>query len=149
MLFFLKLKRLKHVLHGLNSKRSSNLSNTIKEKRIELEEVQFVVLSSVPTREILKKEQVVQNELRNLLAVEESFLQQKSRVLWVQEGDQNFHFFHSMVAIKQNRQAIHAITNDQGQYLDGIDQISEEVIKFFQQLLGFVMSLLWGVRSPS
>ncbi|KAK8705494.1 hypothetical protein V6N13_049096 [Hibiscus sabdariffa] len=37
---------------------------------------------------ILEKKQVVQNKLRNLLAAEESFLRQKSRVLWVQERDQ-------------------------------------------------------------
>ncbi|KAK8514962.1 hypothetical protein V6N11_072768 [Hibiscus sabdariffa] len=38
--------------------------------------------------------------------------------------------------VKQNRQAIRAINNDQGQLLEGIDQIAEEAVNFFQRLLG-------------
>ncbi|KAK8624789.1 hypothetical protein V6N13_089675 [Hibiscus sabdariffa] len=68
--------------------------------------------------------------------VEESFMRQKARVTWIQEGDMNTNFFHSMVAVKQNRQAIRSILDDQGQLLDSQDLIASEVIQFFAGLLG-------------
>ncbi|KAK8657268.1 hypothetical protein V6N13_035518 [Hibiscus sabdariffa] len=87
-------------------------------------------------------ELVVREELKELLAAEESFLRQKLRVLWIQEGDHNSRFFHSMFAVKQNRQAVRDINNDQGQRLEGIDQIAEEAVNFSRGFLVFGMNLL-------
>ncbi|KAK8603541.1 hypothetical protein V6N13_096019 [Hibiscus sabdariffa] len=102
----LKLKRLKHVLHELNSTRYDDLPARIKKKRAELEVLQIAHLSEVPSRDSLEMELVVREELKELLSAEESFLRQKSRVLWIQEEDQNSRFFHSMIVVKQNMQAI-------------------------------------------
>ncbi|KAK8688748.1 hypothetical protein V6N13_087492 [Hibiscus sabdariffa] len=41
-----------------------------------------------------------------------------------------------MVRLKQNKQSITSIYNDQGQYLHTYDQIAEEVVGFFTKLLG-------------
>ncbi|KAK8686650.1 hypothetical protein V6N13_125673 [Hibiscus sabdariffa] len=112
------------------------MPSRIQDKRAELEPLQVTNLSRVPSRDSLEMEQVVHYELKALLAAEESFLRQKSRVLWVQEGDQNSRFFHSMIAVKQNKQAVRAINIDQGQRLEGIDQIATEAVNFFQKLLG-------------
>ncbi|KAK8705888.1 hypothetical protein V6N13_049474 [Hibiscus sabdariffa] len=56
--------------------------------------------------------------------------------MWVQEGDLNTSFVHSMITLKKNRQTIRSITNGQGQVLDTFSQISDEAISYFKQILG-------------
>ncbi|KAK8671469.1 hypothetical protein V6N13_038065 [Hibiscus sabdariffa] len=77
------------------------------------------------------------HHLRNLKEV-------KARVAWIQNGDQNTRYFHSMVRVKQNRHTIRAISNDQGQMLDDFDQIASEAICFFEKLLGMKDSEVSG-----
>ncbi|KAE8695336.1 hypothetical protein F3Y22_tig00110718pilonHSYRG00024 [Hibiscus syriacus] len=90
---FLKLKQLKPMLKELNSRNGHR-------------------------GELVIREKVVAVELRSLESADESFFRQKSRVSWIQEGDCNYKFIHTMVAIRQNRQLIHTLTDDYGRVLD-------------------------------
>ncbi|KAK8590318.1 hypothetical protein V6N13_057211 [Hibiscus sabdariffa] len=84
----------------------------VKEKRLELEQLQLQVLSTTPDAQLLAKVKVVSEEFHVLLNAEERFFRQKARALSVQEGDKNTAYFHSMVKLKQNKQSIRAIKNE-------------------------------------
>ncbi|KAK8709947.1 hypothetical protein V6N13_060945 [Hibiscus sabdariffa] len=95
-------------------RRYENLPARVNEKRLALEQLQLQVLSTTPDAQLLAKVKVVSEEFHVLLNAEESFFRQKSRALSVQEGDKNIVYFHSMVKLKQNKQFIRAIKNEQG-----------------------------------
>ena len=61
---------------------------------------------------------------------------QKSRIQWLQEGDQNTKFFHGVMAARQNRNTIRSLTDSDGNKLTEHSQISNEAINFFQHLIG-------------
>lgn len=67
---------------------------------------------------------------------EEAILRQKSRVQWLQLGDQNYTFFHRALKIRHARNHVSVLYNDQGQKLESIADIKEEAVRYFQALLG-------------
>ena len=130
-----KLKRLKTELKLFNQMHYGGISAKVVEKRKELATVQMRVLTS-PTDELVQLEKSLNLELYNLILAEESFFKQKSRIQWIQEGDQNNKFFHKIVAMQQHRNTIKTLTSAEGIKLNTFSQISEEAINFFWSLFG-------------
>ena len=52
------------------------------------------------------------SEFAILSSAEESFLRQKSRNLWVAEGDNNSTYFHNCVKDRNNRNKLLSLTRD-------------------------------------
>ena len=134
-----KLKRLKDSLKAFNQMYFADISLKVKEKRLSYEEVQLFNLSN-PSIAQIEQERVLAQELHSLMLNEESFYRQKSRLQWIQEGDMNTKFFHSMVAAKQKANSITALTDEQGNKLSTYAQISQEAVSFFKKLLGTIDS---------
>ena len=65
----------------------------VKEKRVELAEVQEEILSNNSRVYLVQIEKTLSKELYNLMRAKESFYKQKSRVQWIREGDSNTSFF--------------------------------------------------------
>ncbi|XP_038996679.1 uncharacterized protein LOC120121391 [Hibiscus syriacus] len=61
---------------------------------------------------------------------------QKAKANWINEGDQETRFFHSMVARRRKSSTIRVIYDQSGVKLDTFDDMYNEVIKFFQNQLG-------------
>ena len=93
---------------------------------------------------MIERERCMEKELQELMVVEESFLKQKSRVQWLQEGDQNTNFFHRMMAAKQHKNSIISLIDLEGNRLESYDQISKEIVRFFQNLIGTVGDKVTG-----
>ena len=91
--FHSKMKRLKNDLKKFNNTNFGGLSAKVVSKRKELAEVQGIVLSSASTPAVIKLEKDLSLELADLMIAEESFFKQKSRISWIQEGDQNTRYF--------------------------------------------------------
>lgn len=89
--------------------------------------------------------------LRHKLSIEEQFWQQKSRVKWLQDGDRNTKYFHSIVAERRAKAVIHRIKSSSGVWLTSEADISQEAVDFFQGLFsaesGFTPSSLLEVIS--
>ncbi|KAK8550074.1 hypothetical protein V6N13_055629 [Hibiscus sabdariffa] len=134
-ILFLKLKRLKLILKAFYLKKYGDLAGRLKNTRAKLEIIQLLIINGASTGQLLEQEKFISLELQDLVWAEESFYRQKARVSWVREGDSNTSFFHSIVRLKQNKQSIKSIFNDQGKSLHTYDQIAEEVVGFFIKLL--------------
>ena len=96
-----KLKRLKVALKSFNPIHFARISDKVKVNRSELESIQISILSNSFNAAMLGEEKRLSNELHDLVAAEGSLYRQKSRVQWIQEGDLNTKFFHSMVMARQ------------------------------------------------
>ena len=61
----------------------------VAQKRKELEAIQLSNLSNALGADMIEQESNMAKELHDLMVAEESFFRQKSKVQWLQEGDQN------------------------------------------------------------
>lgn len=74
---------------------------------------------------------VQETVLFELSAVKEAFLRQKSRVKWLNEGDQNSKYFHRVIKGRQTKMKIVALQNDYGSALTDEHDIISEFLKFY------------------
>ena len=70
-----------------------------------------------------------------LARIEEKFYMQKSCVRWLQVGDQNTRFFHSVVQARAARNTIRSLVNGQGIVLTSDQDIKKEAVSHFQTFL--------------
>ncbi|KAG7942844.1 hypothetical protein I3843_15G007300 [Carya illinoinensis] len=89
-----------------------NVRLGLAKKRKELESLHSSSLSSYPLHEIRR----VKHDLNYLMEKEELMWQQRSRVLWLANGDQNTKFFHFKATQRQRRNSISGLKDDDGFY---------------------------------
>lgn len=94
------------VLKLWNKRHFGMVSLRIKELK---EELKHVHANNLGDREV-----VIQNELHTQRSRMKSILRQKSRKVWLAEGDQNSQFFFSIVLLRRKRNRIWAIKSGQG-----------------------------------
>ena len=79
---------------------------------------------------------MLQQEWDELCTREEVYWRQKSRELWLQEGDRNTKFFHATAKQKRASKTIFQINDaDTGVSITNENLIREEGVKFFKNLL--------------
>ncbi|KAL0305119.1 UNVERIFIED_CONTAM: LINE-1 retrotransposable element O protein [Sesamum calycinum] len=66
--------------------------------------------------------------------MEEDFCRQKAICKWIDEGERNTKFFHSLVKKKRSSSKIHSICH-QGQHISDPNEIIESAALFFEELL--------------
>ena len=76
----------------------------------------------------------VQARLRRARLIEDGFWRQKARAKWLQDGDRNSKFFHSVVAERRRRSVIHRVRGSDGEWLDEEARIGEAAVTFFHEL---------------
>lgn len=52
---------------------------------------------------------------------------------WFKDGERNTKFFHTMVKQRRIRLWINKIQNEEGEWVEGDNEIAEEVISFYQK----------------
>nr|XP_027086510.1 uncharacterized protein LOC113708247 [Coffea arabica] len=128
-----KLKRLRGTIRDWSRRVFGDIFQTVrqKEEEVRLAEVRVESDDSDAARVHLH---LAKGQLRAALRVEELFWKQKARVRWLQEGDRNTRFFHSVVKNRRVRSIIHRIRNGQGEWVESDDGIGAEAIRYFEGL---------------
>ena len=73
-------------------------------------------------------------EINGLLIKEEKMWKQRSRALWLQEGDQNTKFFHNKASHRYKRNRIEELKNEVGVVCTDEEEISRILIEYYQNL---------------
>ena len=60
-------------------------------------------------------------------------MEEKSRINWLKEGDNNTRFFHRSTAARHSHNLINELTNDQGESITGREAISELLLDYFKK----------------
>ncbi|XP_039038968.1 uncharacterized protein LOC120176645 [Hibiscus syriacus] len=141
---FLKLKRLKPKLKNLNKEQFSDFSNRVLSKRANLERIQLINLSHTDHRNI-EEERRIHAELVDLEVAEFEFYRQRAKVHWLKEGDLNTKFFHQRVESNKKKNTIKVLVTQNGQFLDSFDDMDDELVSFFTNLIGTADPM---VKSP-
>ncbi|GAA0162020.1 reverse transcriptase [Lithospermum erythrorhizon] len=105
-----KLKEVKKKLMELNKGCFSNISPKVKEKKIELDEVNNQVYGGNLDPTILTKAANINEEYRKLCDVEKQLYQNNDIIQWYRDGDASTSFFHKHMRIHQVK---HRITHMQ------------------------------------
>ena len=73
-------------------------------------------------------------EINGLLIKEEKMWRQRSRSLWLHEGDQNTRFFHNQASNKYRRNQIEELQNSRGEMCKEEEDIAQILITHYQEL---------------
>ena len=77
---------------------------------------------------------VLKAELRELLTKEEKLWQQRSKLHWLKEGDQNTRYFHGKASQRCRKNCIKHLKNQNGEWVEGDDQIAQLFIDYYSEL---------------
>ncbi|XP_039056349.1 uncharacterized protein LOC120199288 [Hibiscus syriacus] len=95
-----------------------------------------VKLSCCTDQRSIEEERNIHAELVDLEIAESEFYRQIAKVHWLKEGDLNTKFFHQRVESNKKRNTIKVLLSGSGQYLDSFDDIANELVNFFTNLIG-------------
>uniref|UniRef100_A0A803QH19 Uncharacterized protein n=1 Tax=Cannabis sativa TaxID=3483 RepID=A0A803QH19_CANSA len=68
-----------------------------------------------------------------------SFLQQKAKVIWLNEGDANTRLFHQSLKQRRSQNRVFSIENKEGERVDNPEDVTKAFISFYEHLLGSKM----------
>ncbi|XP_074300723.1 uncharacterized protein LOC141632032 [Silene latifolia] len=131
-----RLKMLKHPLKGLNGTAFANIETSAKIAKHHLYVVQEK-LHADPLNLLIQQEvNEASNCYRDLENARRSFLAQKAKAHWMQEGDDNTSYFHSIIKARRMSNKILTIQDMAGHHCNTIPEIEEAFIAYYKALLG-------------
>lgn len=108
-----KLKSIKVDLKTLNRENFSRIQQRVTEASVALQTMQLQSLNA-PSQDFFKQEIILHEKWSFLRSIEESYFQQRSRINWLQLGDQNTAFFHRVTQLRNSYNAIRLFTMANG-----------------------------------
>ncbi|GAV85208.1 hypothetical protein CFOL_v3_28646 [Cephalotus follicularis] len=127
-----KLKCLKGLLRGLGTRPDSK----VKDLRSCLHSVQHALKSGVSDPSVAAKEKELRKEVGQAARMEEAFYKQKSRIQWMKEGDSNTAYFHKMVKVRQSKNHLVRIRDDNGVWVESEEGIAQVAVNYFTNIFG-------------
>ncbi|GLJ40786.1 hypothetical protein SUGI_0843510 [Cryptomeria japonica] len=131
--FVKRLKFLKEKIKVWNKDTFKNIFAERNRVEEELSLLNYVTITSGMSNDAYHKEIDLKKELAEILLREEIYWRDKSRELWIKEGDVNTKFFHASVKSNRNRNIIVSITDQEGKRHSFPEGIEVAVI-FFKEL---------------
>ncbi|XP_074284138.1 uncharacterized protein LOC141608694 [Silene latifolia] len=87
-----------------------------------------------PKRRQFRFEQIWVGDEEYLTRQEEQYWRQRSRALWLKDGDRNTKFFHTRAGERRQKNHIAKLVDDEGINREGDDVVSKVANDYFQQL---------------
>ena len=108
--FCKKLKLVKVALKEFNRNHFSSIYSRSNQARANLHNIQARLRLDLGNEELKDQEHLALSDLIRLSNAEESLLKQKSRNLWIAEGDSNSAYFHNCIKARINSNKILSLT---------------------------------------
>ncbi|KAL2941748.1 Lon protease [Bienertia sinuspersici] len=131
-----KLKAVKQELKELNKLQFSNIHLETEDAHKSLLQIQKELQDNPTNSELCTKERRVTELYKKKLRCYVQFLQQKARIKWLQEGDDNTALFHRSLRAKRLRSNLYTIFDMQGQLQKDPDSVSKAFLEYYEQLIG-------------
>ncbi|CAK8563093.1 unnamed protein product [Lathyrus sativus] len=139
-----KLIRVQSVVNKL-SKPLMDVSHYLKQARMNLLEVQNKLKDDLDNTELIKLVKERTEKVFKWSEIEEQVIRQRSKINWLKLGDGNNRYFHAQLKVRQNQSGMFSIYQDDGTILDRPEDIENEVLRFYGNLIGSVNSKLEGI----
>ncbi|KAM6599952.1 hypothetical protein CsatA_019561 [Cannabis sativa] len=82
----------------------------------------------------LRRFKEAENNLFEVLNQKEIFWRQRSKQLWLQEGDQNTKYFHATATSRRRSNLIHKLQKDDGTWADWDNGLPDVIVDYFKTL---------------
>ncbi|GKV32839.1 hypothetical protein SLEP1_g41408 [Rubroshorea leprosula] len=128
-----KLKRTKQELKEWSCKTNTEMDSKIKEVETVIAAIDEKGEQNQLSATDVEKRRNNFIDLWKNLRIKERMWQQKSRKLWLKEGDANKKFFHRCVKGRRRRNEISSVQINGKQHTE-VEEIKEEVAKYFQEM---------------
>ncbi|GAV81031.1 Exo_endo_phos domain-containing protein [Cephalotus follicularis] len=129
-----KLRNLKRELKSVFKK--SNPSSKNEAIRVEIKTTQANLLLNPTNVGLLLKEKLLLSKLWKFNEEEESFLKQKSRIMWLRLGDSNNKFFHRSISALHHINHIGRLQKSDGSWACSPAEIEQVAVEHFSGFLG-------------
>ncbi|XP_019244246.1 PREDICTED: uncharacterized protein LOC109224116 [Nicotiana attenuata] len=96
--------------------------------------------------DVIIAEKNTKAQLEKWLEVEESIMKQKSRVHWLKLGDANRAYFFAIMKRRYSQNKVKSLIRANGEMVQTKQEIEEEVLGFYKQLLGSSAGNLPGIN---
>ncbi|XP_028785542.1 uncharacterized protein LOC114741444 [Neltuma alba] len=83
---------------------------------------------------LCKLEQEIQGELRDVLRQEEMLWFQKSRTLWINDGDRNTRYYHLKTVARRRRNKIAMLKDENGEWIENQEELKSLALEFYRNL---------------
>ncbi|KAK4392766.1 putative mitochondrial protein [Sesamum angolense] len=97
----------------------------------QLEKSLVALRSSVVTAETKERELRAKEELAKLITQEEVFWKQRSKILWLKEGDRNTSFFHAKASQRYQTNSIRRLQYPDGSWAETDEEIRQCILNYF------------------
>ncbi|KAK2664916.1 hypothetical protein Ddye_003490 [Dipteronia dyeriana] len=128
-----KIYNLSRVLQKWNKEEFGNLFHNKRRLLAHIHGIQKC-LSERFSHHLSLLEETLLNKYKDTLEHKEIFWKQKSRNCWLNEGDKNTKFFHLSTIIRRRRNKIEGFKKVDGRWVDGMEEMKQEAVGYFQKL---------------
>ncbi|XP_071716678.1 uncharacterized protein [Rutidosis leptorrhynchoides] len=134
---FSVVTRLKHMKKKMRllSRMKGNVHKNVVSLKAELDAIQAAVYQDPDNEELRFEECAYFKAYKDALIKEEKVLIQKSKVLWLKEGDANTSYFHKVIKGRANRSRVEAVEDLEGNRFVG-NEVPAQFVKHFENVLG-------------
>nr|TKS05769.1 hypothetical protein D5086_0000129850 [Populus alba] len=129
-----KLKLLKRPLKELNKLHYSHISQRVTRAEEELDSP--FLHQDCDNIHLQSQVKHFRSQLVYLKSAEQSYYGQKLKFTFLKEADKGTRFFHAMLSQKHRRNHIPAIQVPSGTYSSSVDEVGDEFVRYFTNLLG-------------
>ncbi|KAL0456837.1 UNVERIFIED_CONTAM: putative mitochondrial protein [Sesamum latifolium] len=83
---------------------------------------------------VKEKQQTTKAELTKLIIQEEVYWKQRSKVLWLKEGDRNSSFFHAKASRRHQNNSVRKLRRSDGSWAVSGEEVQQCITEYFQHL---------------
>ncbi|KAK1311789.1 hypothetical protein QJS10_CPA07g00486 [Acorus calamus] len=130
-----KLQNLKGILKSWNRDYFGNIQDELAFSWRKLDRIQVTSLLDPLNDELILQERLAKLEYLEVLKREEAHLRQKSRQLWLKEGDSNSKFFYSSMKARAAYNSIRKVKLANGSFSSDPVVIKSYAVQYFQSIL--------------
>ncbi|KAL9242031.1 hypothetical protein vseg_016076 [Gypsophila vaccaria] len=131
-----KMKLLKPILKQLNRDNYNDIENTTEALEKQVSSLQKELGSDPTNGAVMEEEHRCVKELMIKLEARASYLAQKSKQHWFNEGDTNSAYFHGIIKGRRNRNKVIEIEDMNGIIKNSPEGIQTAFLEYYKSLLG-------------
>jgi hypothetical protein len=130
-----KLKNLKQHLKAWNKSTFGNIFQAQEILNQQIQDLQQQIRTQGLTDSLKEQESLLNNQMVERRAQEETLWRQKSCIQWLKEGERNTKFFHRSMLQRRHTNRITHLVSDQGLEIQKHADIEKELLSYYKNLL--------------